>query len=169
MVRCETLLCPSFLAEILRVGTSGTHTRSQPLECLGWVGTEQVLGLLHLVSRSLGLPAAAAAFEVAAPAWCADGAGAFQPAECPGLELLLLHVVPEMLMRRKHALDRARRCSFHFPVLCASGDHRVLLNSDISPVMGILCVQKNFPGRDFLPVGLCTNPASINLALLEGL
>lgn len=85
-----------------------------------WVGTGQVLGRLHLVSRSLGLPAAAAAaaaFEVAACAWCADGAGAFQPAENPGLEeLLCLHVVPKMLMRRKHALD-----SEEMQFLCALG------------------------------------------------
>lgn len=93
---------------------------------------EQILGRLHLVSRSLGLPAAAA-FEVAASAWCADGAGAFQPAECPGLEdLLFLHVVPKMLMRRKPALDR-QEMQFHFPVLpqicCVPwGGHRVPLS-----------------------------------------
>lgn len=80
------------------------------------MGTEQILARLHLVSRSLGLPARAA-FEVAASAWCADGAGTFQLAEYPGLkDLLFLHVVPEVLMRRKDALvvgalDRGRRCS----------------------------------------------------------
>lgn len=85
------------------------------------MGTEQILGRLHLVSRSLGLPARAA-FEVAASAWCADGAGAFQLAEYPGpKDLLFLHVVPKMLMRRKDALVvstlDSQEMQFHFPVL----------------------------------------------------
>lgn len=58
------------------------------------------------MSRSARLPASTV-FEVAAAssAWCADVAGAFQLAKYRGLkDLLLLHVVPKILMKRKDAL-----------------------------------------------------------------
>lgn len=83
-------------------------------EAGGWHRAD--FGEVAFGEQILGLPARAA-FEVAASAWCADGAAAFQPAEYPGLkDLLFLHVVPKMLMRRKDplvvsTLDRAKSCS----------------------------------------------------------
>lgn len=124
------------------------------------MGTEHVLARLHLVSRSLGLPARAA-FEVAAAAWCADGAGTFQPAEYPGLkDLLFLHVVPKTLMKRKDALvvsalHRVRRCS-SIPQFCHSfavwGDHRVV-NQELwyFPCDGFSSYAEKLSWKEFSP------------------
>lgn len=81
-----------------------------------------VLGGFHLVSRPMGLPACAA-FEVVASCIClvCRCAAVFQRAKNRGLtDQLFLHVVPEMLMKRKgalvvNALDRDSEDVISFP------------------------------------------------------
>lgn len=118
-------MCQSLLIEVFRVSVLTTQvfrgqvqTREVPGLGIQMDGHLEISGRLHLVSRSVRLPACTA-FEVAASCICLVCRCCWCIPACK-VSWLFLHVVPKMLMERKDALvvsalDRESEDPISFP------------------------------------------------------